>query len=327
MIGEIALAIQSAKGSPAASSTQRSNVIALDRFPPYSLNSNPEVRSTRIEGAPWVPAGAGGTATNFAIVVRPKIIGAILYAALGAKSVSGASDPFTHTFTMGTTLPFLTAWRHFAGIVDGRASDVRISRLVLSAKAGGVVTCVASIVGAPVAYRTAQETTAAIETADFFLHRHGAGALLVEGSSFSTIDAWTLTIDTGVSLMQSLAGPIPRLQGKLAISLQISHRVTDASLWKRMIYGSSSPANLAAPATGPLTLGGSPVGVQFTLTAAASPERSLRIAIPQVALGPIDGLEPDDQWRPIEQETSLRAYAPAAGSPITATLKNSQSSY
>lgn len=322
---EIAIALQSARGTPAGASTQRSNVARGLPDPLFALNANPEVRAARIGGRPWIPAGAGGVGNDFELVIRPKIAGLLLYAALGAKAVSGASDPWTHTFTLANTVPWLTVWRHFGGITDERLTDCKISKLVISGRNGGLVTMSASIVGASTAFRTAQETAVAVESADPFFYRYGAGALLVEGVAFSAISGWTLTIDTGIRLEQGLGGPMPRMAGLATISLTIDHIVSDGALWKRMLYGSSSPSNLAAPAAVPLTLAGSPVGVQFTLTASAS--RSLRIALPQVALGPIFGHDPTMSYGPIRQQTGLLAYAPASGSPITATLLNSQSAY
>jgi hypothetical protein len=319
--GEIALALQTARGSVASVSTQRSNVVSNDLDPTFGLNPNPEVRVGRIAGTPW--RSATGGEGQFTIAVRPKIIGLLLYAALGSKSVSGASDPWTHTFTLGSTIPWLTAWRHYAGIENDRFMDARLTSLTITSTSKGLVTAQASLVAATAAYRTAQETTAAVESADLFEHRHGASALLVEGTSFSPIDAWSLTIRTGVALEQSLAGPMPRMTGLASIAMVIHHTVPDMALWRRMIYGSSSPSNLAAPATAPLVLAGSPVGVQFTLTEQTGPTRSLRIALPSVALGPIDGLEPIPSYGPAEATTSLLAY----GTTMTATLLNSQSAY
>lgn len=324
--GELALAVQSARGTPATASTQRTYVVSADVNPSFVLADNPEVRSGRAPGGPWQPVMA--LAADSILTVRPKVIGLLLYAALGAKSVAGASDPFTHTITLGSgVVPYLTAWRYFGEIENDRFSDVRIGKLVLSSSSGGTVRAVATLLGGGIAYRTAQETTVAVETADTFVHQHGSGALLVEGAAYSSIREWTLTIDTGVALEQSLAGAVARMNGLTKISLDITHIVPDAALWRRAIYGSSSPTNLAAPATTPLVLAGSPVGVQFMLTAATSPERSLKLAIPQVALGPVQGFAPEVRYGPVIARTHLLGYAPSAGAAITATLKNSQASY
>lgn len=324
-LDEIAIALQSARGSAAAVSTQRSYTVSDAFGPTFNLNPSPELRTGRIGGAPW--KGAVGGAGDVVMIVRPKMIGLLLYAALGAKAVSGASDPWTHTFTLAASLPWITIWRHFAELNDIRYRDGRIAKLVIASQSGRPVTAYVSLVAAQAAFRTAKETTAAVESADTFEHRHGASALLVEGSSFSSINDWVLTIDTGVALEHSLAGPMPRLNGLAKISLTIGHVVNDAALWNRMIYGTATPSNLGVPTLTPLTLAGSPVGVQFTLTEQASPERSLRIALPQLALGPIEGWAPVTGAGPIAIRTTLQAYAPAAGSPITATLKNSQSAY
>lgn len=323
-IAEVALAIQTAKGSAAATSTQRFNVLDGSPSPSTEPQAEPDVRTTRIAGAAWIPAAYGQG--DVRAVVRPKMIGALLYGALGSKSVSGAGDPYTHVFTLGATLPYLTVWRHFGGILNERFVDSRISRLVISSRNGRTVDTTVGIIAGSPRYRTAQETTAALEELQAFVHWHGSGALLVEGVAVRSIDEWTLTISPGVIVEQTLAGPVPRMSGVAQISLTVGYKPADAAFYRRVAYGSASPANDALATSVPLVLAGSPVGVQFTLTAATGPTRSLRIAIPQVVLD-LPSLTPNGGGRVAESTLSLTAYAPAAGSPITATLTNGVASY
>ncbi|MBA2439584.1 MAG: hypothetical protein H0V50_02790 [Thermoleophilaceae bacterium] len=321
--GEIALAIQASRGTAATVSTQRAYTMAGRLASDFEISPSPELRTTRMGGRPW--AGATPGLGDVTVAVRPKMIGLLLYAALGAKSVSGAGDPYTHVFTPATTVPWLTAWSHFGEILDERFVNVRVGRLTISSSARGIVTASVTLLAGSPAYRTARETTVIAEEADTLFHRHGASALLLEGVAFTSISAWTLTIDTGVALEQSLAGPLPRMNGLMTISLEITHRISDAALWKRAIYGSASPANLAAPQALPLALGGSPVGAEFTLTASAS--RSLKIALPQLALSPSEGMAGVPAFGPVIVSTRLLAYLPASGAGITATVKNAQASY
>lgn len=322
--GELALALQTARGTAAAASTQRTALVGGRLSPAFALAASPELRAGRGTGKPWVPRVPGSGDLTF--VARPKMLGLLLYAALGAKSVSGSSDPWTHTFTPAAVLPWMTAWAHFGGTLDERFVDCRLSRLVISSSGGYVTVAVTVLAGSP-ASRTAQETTVAVETADVLYHRHGASALLLEGVAYSAISSWALTIDCGVQLVQGLGGPLPRMAGMPAVSMDIVHIVPDAALWKRAVYGSASPSNLTAPVTAPLTLAGSPAGVQFTLTAATGPERSLKLAIPNVALGPSQ-MPLQTRYGPIVATTQLVGYAPVGGAAlITATLKNGQSSY
>ena len=324
-IGEIAIAIQSAKGSAAASSSFRFPITGP--LPTAMKDPVPEttVQTKRIPAGAWTPAAHGAGA--LAALARPRMIGALLYGALGAKSVSGASDPWTHTLTQGATLPWLTIWRHYAGILNERFVDARISKLTLSSRSGQPVSVVAEILAGSPRYRTAQETTATLEQTQGFEHRHGTAALLFEGAALRSISDWTLTIANGLVIEQTLAGPVPRMNGLAQISLSVAYRPADAALWRRVVYGSTSPANDALASTTPLELGGSPAGVQFTLTVATSPERSLRVAIPRLTVD-VPTVQANLRGGPVRDTIELTALDPGgATSPITVTLKNGQSSY
>jgi hypothetical protein len=325
--GELAFAVQTAKGSPAAAATRRTALSGGSYIEPAKgVRLGDEVSTSRapIALSPYV--GSVPTLGDPEILVRPNVIGLLLYAALGGKAVSGSADPWTHTFTLASTLPYLTVWRHLAGLVNDRHADVRITRLVLAGRAGGPLRCTVSLVGAASAHRTAQETSVALETADVLQFHHGTGALLVEGAAVASLQEFTLSLDTGVALVEGLSGPRAVLTGKTAISVETVSELVSASLWNRMVYGTASPANLAAPTLVPLELAGSPAGLRFTFTAATSPERSLQVAVPRVVAEPSLPL-PTAHLGTDRLRVRYTAIAPAAGSVISAVLRNGVSSY
>lgn len=325
-VAQLAFAVQSAKGTPAASSTERiylaGGTMPAPRKP---LGEDRSVSTTRVALGP-IHSSVRVTGSPQAIV-RPESIGALLYAILGAKAVAGASDPWTHTFTLGSSLPYLTFWRHAAGILNERLVDCRLASLTLAGKAGEPLEVGFEVAGGSAAYRTAQETTAALETSDAMMFRHGAGALKVEGAAVTSISSFTLTISAGVAIVETLAGPVPMLDGPAKIVCQVDQRLVDAALWNRLVYGSATPSNLAAPTLTALELAGSPAGLELTFTEQASPERSLRLALPRVAMAPPDGLEPATRYQEGRQRLTFQAFKPASGSPLTATLKNAVSAY
>lgn len=326
-VAEVAFAIQSAKGTPAATSTERVYLVAGEiPAAPKVTQPRSSTTTTRIAPAGYVSSIRPGG--SFRMIVRPESIGALLYAVLGAKAVAGASDPRTHTFTLATSIPWLTVWRHVGGFLNERLADVRIARLVLSGEAGKPLQATVDLLGGSLAYRTAQETAVVVETSDAMLFHHGAGALRVEGVAVSSIDRFTLTIDAGVRVVETLAGPLPFLDGKAKITAELDQALVDAALYNRLVYGSATPANLAAPTLTPLELAGAPAGLELTFTEQATPERSLRLAVPRVLLLPIGGLEARPGWGPQRQRLDLEAVAPAGGvSPLTATLKNALAAY
>ncbi len=323
---ELGLALQSARGSPAAAAVRR--VYLTGGTLPAALKplqADRSVSTTRVALGPVHDRIAAQGSPAF--VVRPASIGMILYAALGAKAVSGASDPWTHTLTLGTSLPYLTLWRWSAGVLSERLADVRVARLTLSGASGRPLQATVDLVGGSAASRSAQETGGSVETTDAFLFRHGTGALKIEGAAVSSISDFTLTVATGVTVIQTLAGPLAMLDGPATITLQAEQELVDAALWNRLVYGSATPTNLTAATLTPLELAGSPAGIEFTFTEQASPERSLKLALPRVAVSPPDGFVPDPSYRQPRLTVVYTAFKPASGSPITATLKNAVSSY
>lgn len=326
-IAELAFAIQSAKGTPASAATRRIYLSGGSLPAPSKIAvADTAVTTTRIPRDPIVArVPVAGAPEAFA---RPGMLGALLYAALGAKSVSGASDPFTHVFTMGASLPYLTLWRHYAGILNERMSDVRISRLTISGRSGDPLRVSFAVESGIIGYRTAQETAVAAETADTFLMANGHGALRIEGVAVTSISAFSLTIIPNVTLVDTLTGPTPMLSGRSSIVVQADQQLVDATLWNRMVYAASSPANLAGPSLVPLELAGSPAGIEFVFTEQATPERSIKLALPRVAVSTIEGMNPNTGYAMARMSPTYEAFAPAGGvSPLTATLKNSIASY
>lgn len=74
---------------------------------------------------------------QFALLCRPDIMAALLAWALGADSVSGAADPYTHTITPAASVPWLSIERQLASIADcERLVDCVIESLVIEGKGG-----------------------------------------------------------------------------------------------------------------------------------------------------------------------------------------------
>lgn len=324
--GELALAFQAAKGASAAAPAFRFPLAGGNLPGPLKATGVENyVGTTRIAREAYVVAVPAEGSPE--AIARPRMLGALLYAVLGAKAAAGSADPWTHTFTLASTLPWLTVWRHFAGILTERLDDARISRLVISSRAGGELRVAFTVLSGSPVHRLSPPATPAFETS-LFLHHHGAGALRVEGVAVASIAEWVLSIDANLRLVQTLAGLVPRPNGRATITLQARQAVVDAALWKRLVYSSATPGDNAGPTLTPLELGGSPAGADFTLTAAASPERSIKLALPRLAVLPIEGLaNPSTRAEPAWMTGTYQALAPAAGSPLTATLRNDLAAY
>lgn len=260
------------------------------------------------------------------VYVPPKAVGALLYGVLGAKSVTGAADPWTHTFTFATSRPWWTMFRNIGGLIWQRFSDCRINRLALHGESYEALRATIGWQGISHQSRTSGEATPDIETSQRFLHYDGKAALLVEGTAVPSIRSWDIDINRNSALVPGDdVVPIDIQEGRCDITASVTKLLLDASLYNRFWYGSASPSNNAPPTKDILELAGSPAGIEFLFTrvaAAPGPERSLKLAIPRLAVTAPYDLSPNTSGEAYVEALSLRALKPGAGSVMTGTLKN-----
>lgn len=322
----IALAVQTAKGTPATVSTERFLLTAGSPPGPVKVPvaSEGSSASQRFPMSAYTPSLR--VQGDMSLILRPNAIGLLLYAALGAKAVSGAADPWTHTFTVAAAQqPWLTVWRSIGGVINERFSDCKVTSLRFVSRAGSPVRVSVGIMGITSVHRTAPETAAPIEVTGHFMHWHGKGAYQVEGVAVAQIADWSLEIDTGASARDTLAAYDVRTGARIRVTARVGQTVVNDDLYARHVYGIADPANDAAAVLTPLELGGT--GLVFKLTEAVTPERSLELSIPRPVLRDpgLGGIGTDGQ--PLRQEALYEALMPATGSGVTAVLRNARSAY
>lgn len=322
---DIAIAIQAAKGTSSLVSSQRlflmgGGVAGAKTTGDVEETSDDLVRSTsfvgqvRSEGSP-------------SVAVRPASIGLLFYLAMGAKAVTGAADPWTHTFTLAKPLPWCTVWRRLANGLFERFADCKVNSLTLRSEAGGILAAEVGFLGLTAAHQTAAEATATPEVAaTTFVHADGQGALLYEGAAAAEIRRVSLALNNNLELLQGDAISGFDLVEKVRdITIETEHIIQDFNLYRRWMYGASAPANNAGPSRTPLELGGS--GIDFKFLRPVTPERSVRIQAPRVQVQQPTGHEPNASGAPIVETRTHKAYKPAAGSALTAVVLNGQASY
>jgi hypothetical protein len=329
---DLGLALQSAQGVVIAAAQQRIPLTAGALVGRKDVNDVAETTAARLPSDSYVSQvrGDGGPA----FWVRDNAIGLVLYAALGAKAVSGAGDPWTHTFTLASILPYLTAWQRVGAVASGgryeKFVDCKITQLVLASTAGGMLTATATIVGLSPKFKTAAEVSVAMESGAGYVHGHGAGGLKVEGAALTTIEDITVTVNNGGGIQQgdAITG-YAVAEGLLGITIATTELVEDFALWNRFMYGTATPSDLAVPVTTILEGVGSPAGIDFKWTRVAAspgPERSLEILAPRVQIVPTP-TEPNVDGSPLKRQMTYKAVQPASGSGLTAKLLNGLASY
>lgn len=326
---DIAIALQSAQGAAAAASQFRMYLtgggVGVDKV----TQDIEETTADRLRSEAFVSRASMAGAP--AMVVRPSFVGLLLYAALGAKAVTGVADPWTHTFTPASTLPYLTIWRRIgpsaAGGLYEKFVDCKVAQLVFNSQAGGLLLVTATFMGINAQSKTAAEVTVTVETTNSFIHADGVGALKIEGVAVASVEQFGLTINNNAVLQQgdSVAG-YAITEAMLAIEASTTHLVEDFGLWNRFVYGSATPADGTGPSRNILELAGAPAGLDFKWTRPGAPARSLEFLLPRVEAIPAT-IEPNVNGEPLKYSTTYRVKKPAAGAGISAILVNGVSAY
>jgi len=325
-IAHLRFAIQAAKGTPSTVSAY--GVYLAGGTPPGVSRTDETYEETsglRMRNDKYVSeVHAAGT---FEAYVMPLSIGALLYAALGAKAVTGATDPYTHTFTVATSRPWLTFWKSIGALLFERSADCKVNTLTISGESGKPLRVTAEVLGLNPVFKTAAEATATIEVTNRMLHYHGTGALMLEGAAVADIRAFQLVIANNGEIIpgDSLTG-IDVSEGELTAQLTITKLFLATSMRNRLFYGVASPADNLAAVSSILELSGTP-SVSFKFLRATAPERSLEIQLHRVALAPYD-ITPGTGNSPLTEGITLDCLQPAAGTtPITAKVLNAQATY
>jgi len=178
------------------------------KYGPKDLGANYETKEQREAGGGrdvsyrWKSgAGFGG---SFGFKARPEAIGRLLHAALGADSISGTGVPYTHTITPADTLPWYTVETgeyYSTPLLIERGQDCKVGRLKIDAEAGGVVECVAEIMGLKSDRITAAATGITLESDNPFKFYHGTFTL--EAGGRTDITKFGIEIENVLRLIQT----------------------------------------------------------------------------------------------------------------------------
>lgn len=323
-IADIGIAPQSAFGVAAALSVQRNyltgggvahvpTISELNETSSGRLPNAAVLNSHKVEGSP-------------AIYARPDSLGVWLFGVFGAVAHTGVADPWTHTYTLADTQPWMTIWKALGNLLYERFIDVKIGDAELVSEAGQPLILTSPLLGLKARYLGAAEPGGAVADTDApFMHYDGVGALKLETVAVSTIERIAIRIGSGLSWAQgdSVEGS-GVFEGKRAITIETRQTVTDLALYNRMHYGTANPAPGALPTNDVIELGGAPAGIDYKwLRAAGPPERSLAITATRLQVQSIAGLDPSPGGDPLKQTVTYKVFQPAgAVSGITAVLKN-----
>lgn len=328
-IADLSVGIQTTQGTAAVTPLARCYLMGGGFGPMKDVADVEETSSGRLRNTAYVQNVRAEGSPQFA--VRPSMIPIWLYGAMGAKAVSGASDPYTHTLTLAATQPYLTLWRTLATLYE-RFVDVKVRSLSFESASGGILAVTAELAGLSPAFQSAANTTATPETTNTFVHADLQGQILVETVAASRIKRVAITIGTGAEIAygDKITGDAVE-EGMQDITIETEQTIVDWAAWNRYHYGSASPANNAPPTRDPVELAASGIDFKWTKRdaagVAASPERSLQFTATRLQIAAIEGQDVNTSGQPLTRTVRYKVYQPAAGSGLTAIVKNGIASY
>lgn len=273
-------------------------------------------------------SGVKLTSDTLTVMCSPKMAGAVMAWCLGADTITGASDPYSHAIIPASTSPWLTLWRK----VDNewtRMKDVKIVDWAFEAANDGDAivarfTLKFVVCALPMHLDAAPADLAVKETA-FYTFWMGAAAWLADMGGGSEAN------QAGISKVRIAAArptstpkgesfvPADAFQGVGNIEVGFDVLATDHVPEFIHLFGAANPADLAVMNTALVT--GS---VTFTLTsvgAAPGPESSIKFDVNGIEYRPEGvAITPDAAGT----ETYYRMVGDAQGTAplITCTVKN-----
>jgi hypothetical protein len=330
-IFDLAIAKQTAKGTAATTAAYRLRVAGGTPMPTREVNDLEETSPNRLRAQSFVASvGVEGAPETF---VRLPSLGLIMWLTMGAKSVTGSADPWSHTITLANSQPWFTCWRMVGDMVYEKFVDCKIAQLVLTSEAGSPVKAQFTINGlrhetiSQANYAT-QAGGAPLDDGDPLMHYDGAGKFLVENTAVGSIERIVTTINNNTARQQGdSVGGFDVSEGMRDIQIETTQTIDDAAMYNRFHYGSASPTTGTGPSPATVELTGAN-GVDFEWEQEAGPPaRSLRLQAPRLQVTAIGGYEPGSGNDPLKRTSTYKVYSPASGSGLTAVIKNAVATY
>lgn len=195
----VGVAKQTAKGTPAAAPIYKFPFTGGNIGPDRSIGRLSETDSSRDRGTAYVQRqSVSGTPE---VYVRDSSIGMLLLGAMGADSVTGATN-FVHTFTTSALLPYMTFWKNTGDLVYDRYQDVFISSLAIRADAGNPLVASFGVQGLATTFASVDPAPATPLTKGA-VYNYNEAAVTLGGGATSSISSFELSIENNVNIQQT----------------------------------------------------------------------------------------------------------------------------
>lgn len=253
---------------------------------------------------------------SFSCYARPVLAAQLIAYMLGSVTISGTTDPYTHTITRDER-QYLTVERKLYDSLVQRISDCKINTVTLSANAGQPITMNINGVGVSTALRTT-ELTPSYSTDAPFLFYHGAGRFKYATTADENVRSFSVTFSMIEQAEQiddefQLAD-FPDMGFGVDCTFQIYFNGSDR--WKEINYynTTSQSENLKTAAL--------ELDLQYT---DSGNTRQLKITIPELLFKPINSVRLSPSVDTYIEDVAGVALKQSTTELVTVTCKNSLS--
>lgn len=291
-IGTLNYGRQSAKGSAATAST---TTVGYNRpkweggflKPNKKLGSAEYVDGNRFASPSTYTDSVGGEVGTLTVQLQPENAGLYAAAILGVDTVTGGSDPYTHTITSaGVSGHWATWWQKVGSTVGPEREayiDSKIAKLTLTSTFADKVLRGEMDIQSLTAARTfASDAAKTEDSSDPYFHTEATGSFSVDSTTVKEITESVLEVDTGMTpFYGDSVAPLQLIEGKGTITRSLKSIVTDDTLGKfrKAIYNAASPSSSTDPSS-------SVFYANITQTYTRAADRTLTITTPRVAIDP-----------------------------------------
>lgn len=315
-IAQIGAAKQSGKGTAAASPTFAHGitdgaVLSLD------ITQDADERTSGSLGLSDVNRTAAMPGAGFTCRAHPKSVGLYLYAALGAKAVTGAG-PYTHTLTPADSLPYLTLF----GKLDAQltqVTDFKVDSLTLSFSENDPLEVQVEGMGTALAFPGSFSPSVDDTAASYFTAVGGTFLLDTDSATpaAARITAGEIAVANGLEGIMASGSILPDDLFNSQREVTCSFDIVPDNLnhWRTIATGSNSGAGVSSSV---------PYG-SFSVSFVNGTD-TLTLVATRVAFT-CDFPDADAGGGPVSITLAGLVLKPSGGAQLTATLVNAQASY
>lgn len=311
-LGTVAIAKQTAKGTPAGTPVVRYNLAAAPSLlPERTMARYTSTGQGRNEGNAYTTLLA--VQGEFSFYLHHDGFALPAYLALGAIADAGAGPDYTHTITPADVLPYFTLWRMVGNNIFERWDDCKCTMLRVESSAGGPAMATMGVIGVKSTFLASDPVLAAL-TSDGLLHYEAADQF-----KFATVaqrlSRFTVEITNNASGFQADHVYFDDVdEGKLLVAASFATRYqgpTSFPKYRRHIYGSDAGTDMVSTVTTEA------VAVDYVRAA----NKGVKFDLPQTKYVSIP-VQPDPSGDPIGVEVSLEIEKPSGSPIVTVTVKD-----